>query len=827
MTASAQHNEAPARSWKAICIWLILLLIGVGVLFRSTFTADLSAFLPNNPTQEQKLLVEQLRDGMISRMILIGIDGADTPTHAALSKALAKKMRSNDEFISVNNGEPVNQEKDRAYLFNNRYLLSPSVTPERFTAEGLHDAFSETVDLLASPAGMLVKDILPQDPTGEMTTLISQFNSGRQPRKVQGAWVAQDSGRALILAQTRVLGSDTDGQEAAMHHIREKFEAAKAEVTQTIPQAAKAEMIMTGPGVFGVNARNTISKEAGMFAIISALLIMTILFIVYRSSIAVLLGLAPVLSGVMAGTIAVSLGFGSVHAITLGFGTTLIGEAIDYAIYLFIQSGSAKNSADWAKKSWPTIRLGVLTSMAGFGALLFSGFPGLAQLGMFTIAGLVSAAFVTRYVLPSLLPRDFVVRDLSHIGVALEKIIVVLQRMRLVVLGLVILACAVLWINRDNLWQPELGALSPVSQEDKDLDEKLRKDIGAPDVRYLVVVKGKTLEDALQASEKVAARLDGMVEQGQLATFESPNRYLPSQATQKARLASLPNATDLKQRVQQAVAGLPFQASVLAPFISSVDALTQTASQPDSLQARLLSRKDLVGTSMALATDSLLIEQDGETTALLPLTANADDHLIDAALMRSELEKSGVKEAYFIDMSIETNKLYSGYMREAVLLALCGLAAMTVLLGFSIRSASGLARVMVPLITAVLSVAAFFMLTGERMTILHLVGLLLIVAVGSNYALFFAQPPTIVITNPDTGEAESVAQIKPTTLASLIFANMTTVIGFGVLAFSSVPILSAIGKTVGIGVVLALVYSAVFSNMQHAKPSASFKKTTS
>src|SRR5690606_3776195 len=98
-------------------------------------------------------------------------------------------------------------------------------------------------------------------------------------------------------------------------------------------------LILTGPGVFGVNARNTISTEASMFAIISATLIMGLLYFTYRSGMAVLLGLAPVLSGILAGTVAVSFGFGTVHAITLGFGTTMIGEAIDYAIYLFIQSG--------------------------------------------------------------------------------------------------------------------------------------------------------------------------------------------------------------------------------------------------------------------------------------------------------------------------------------------------------------------------------------------------------------------------------------------------------------------------------------------------------
>ncbi|MES2024639.1 MAG: MMPL family transporter [Pseudomonadota bacterium] len=811
MTQTTQDPHMPKRAWPAIFIWLALVLIGIFLLFRTTFTADLSAFLPSNPTQEQQLLVEQLRDGMVSRLILIGIEGADPSTNATLSKALAKKMRSNDEFISVNNGEPVNQEKDRTYLFNNRYLLSPSITPERFTVAGLHAALNDTLDLLASPAGLLVKDILPQDPTSEMATLLGQFNGGQQPQKIQGVWAAKDGKRALLLAQTRALGSDTDGQEAAIHHIKEKFDAAKAELVQAMPQVGNAHIVMTGPGVFGVNARNTITHEATMFSIISASLIMLLLFIVYRSGVAVVLGLMPVLSGVLAGTIAVSLGFGMVHGITLGFGTTLIGEAIDYSIYLFIQSGSAKHSADWAKKSWPTIRLGVLTSMAGFGCLLFSGFPGLAQLGLYTIAGLTSAAFVTRFVLPSLLPKNFVVRDLTHIGLIVQTALHHLQRLRKGLFLIALLACAVLWMNRDHLWQPELSALSPISKSDQELDGTLRKDIGAPDVRYLVVVKGKDIEDVLQATEKVATQLDAMVDQGTLTAFETPSRYLPSLATQRARLASLPNTDVLKQRMMQAMEGLPFKASVLEPFIASVGDLATIASQPEILNTRLLTRKDLTGTSMALATDSLLIEKNGEASGLMPLTAT-DAHVIDPALIHAALQKSGVQQAYFIDLKTETDKLYRGYMQEAIILALCGLAAMMVLLAFNLRSIARLARVMVPLITAVLTVAAIFAFTGQRMTILHLVGLLLIVAVGSNYALFFAQPATTIVKDPQSGVETVVPQIKPTTLASLLFANVTTVIGFGILGFSTVPVLNAIGITVGIGVVLALLFSAIFSS---------------
>ncbi len=805
--SSSNETPPPKRAWTAIWLWLAMVLIGVVLLFRASFTADLSAFLPSDPTQEQQLLVEQLRDGMVSRLILIGIEGTNASTNAALSKALAKQLRDTSTFISVNNGEPVNQEKDRAYLFNNRYLLSPAVTPERFTVDGLRAALNDTLDLLASPAGLLIKDVLPQDPTGEMANLLGQFDGARQPRKIDGTWAAKDGNRALLLAQTHALGSDTDGQEQAINTIRQNFANAKDDVAKRFPQAAAARLVMTGPGVFGVNARNAIKDEALHLSIVSASLIMALLFVVYRSTTAVVLGLMPVLSGILAGTVAVSLGFGVVHGITMGFGTTLIGEAIDYSIYLFIQSGNAAQSTDWAKKSWPTIRLGVLTSMAGFGCLLFSGFPGLAQLGLYTIAGLTAAAFVTRFVLPSLLPKNFAVRDLTHIGKVVQKSLLQLQRMRAGLFVIALLACTTLWINRDHLWQPELNALSPVSAADQSLDAALRTDVGAPDVRYLVVIKENNLEGVLQAAEKVSVQLDALVEQGKLAAFETPSRYLPSLATQRMRLASLPQSDVLKQRLDQAIQGLPFKTSLLAPFVASIDALAKPQSPTDNPDTRLLTRTSLTGTSMALATDSLLIEQPAGATGLLPLTAPANG-AIDAGLVRAALEKSGISHishAYFIDLKAETNKLYRGYMHEAIVLALCGLMAMTILLALSLRSLTQLTRVMVPLITAVLSVAAILAATGQQMTILHLIGLLLIVAVGSNYALFFAQSIRV-------GNSHSAAQITPNTLASLVFANVTTVIGFGVLGFSTVPVLNAIGITVGIGVVLALLFSAIFSS---------------
>src|SRR6185312_14450442 len=98
-----------------------------------------------------------------------------------------------------------------------------------------------------------------------------------------------------------------------------------------------------------------IKSEVTRLSIISSTLIVALLLLVYRSVPALLLGLVPVVSGAIAGIAAVALGFGVVQGVTLGFGITLIGEGVDYSIYLFIQS----RTGDWRRSVWPTIRLGM------------------------------------------------------------------------------------------------------------------------------------------------------------------------------------------------------------------------------------------------------------------------------------------------------------------------------------------------------------------------------------------------------------------------------------------------------------------------------------
>lgn len=779
------------RASLPVLVWAGLAVAGALIVARARYSAGLSAFLPRAPTPAQRLLIEQLRRGVASRLIIIAIGGSEAATRARLSRALAASLAGNPAFVSVENGSAAAARRDGAFLFAHRYLLSDTVNAQRFTVAGLHAAIGNTLALLASG---LPASTLRADPTGEMLSVLGALSGTRPPHSSHGVWASAHGRLALLLARTRAAGSDTDGQARAIRAIRRAFAADRARLH------ARATLEMTGPGVFAVAARENIERQVLLLSGVSGALILTLLLLAYRSPAAVALGLTPVASGALAGVAAVALHFGVVQGVTLGFGVTLIGEGVDYSIYLFVQSrartGADDGDALWRRSVWPTIRLGMLTSVCGFASLLPSSFPGLAQLGLYSLAGVLAAGLVTRFVLPKLLPRRFALRDLTPLGRAAQRLLPRAVPARIALAAIAALSVTVLYLHRDQLLGRRLSALSPIPAAALRLDGKLRADLGAPDVRYLAVVSAPRMQWALGGAEQAGQELDALVKRNLIGGYQSPAQYLPSRALQRQRRRSLPPQRVLRRRLRRALSGLPLAVSTLAPFLHDV---------AEARTAPLITRRDLSGTSFAPALAALLIREGRQWRALLPLSAPASGphrFSIDIAQVRRALKVAAPAHLAVLDLKSETNALYSTYLREAVRFSLLGLAAIVLLLLIALRSPARVARVVLPLALAVLTVAAGLSALGVRLTLLHVIGMLLIVAVGSNYALFFDHP------------CESPAL----TLASLLLANAATVLGFGVLAFSTVPVLADLGATVAPGALLALVFAAILSREPSRSP---------
>src|SRR5260370_14169535 len=86
--------------WLATAVWAALVAAATVVVVFAHYTTDLSAFLPRSPTATQRLLVDQLREGVASRLILIGIEGADPAERARISLSMGRRVRANPQSMA-------------------------------------------------------------------------------------------------------------------------------------------------------------------------------------------------------------------------------------------------------------------------------------------------------------------------------------------------------------------------------------------------------------------------------------------------------------------------------------------------------------------------------------------------------------------------------------------------------------------------------------------------------------------------------------------------------------------------------------------------------
>lgn len=158
---------------KVLLLWLLAMLAGVAVIAQSRFVADMSFFLPSTPSPQQRVLVGQMQDGAVSRLLMVAIEGGTQAQRAQASVALRQQLTESGQFLSVQNGEADGLEAEREFLLRWRYHLSPAVNSERFTPEGLRSAIDQAIDVVASPVGYLFKPYLLQDPTGETLEILA------------------------------------------------------------------------------------------------------------------------------------------------------------------------------------------------------------------------------------------------------------------------------------------------------------------------------------------------------------------------------------------------------------------------------------------------------------------------------------------------------------------------------------------------------------------------------------------------------------------------------------------------------------------------------
>lgn len=304
-----------SSAWRRSLLWLTAVSIAIIVLLtRLELSFDLSAFFPKQTTLAHDVLIEQLRNGPGSRLLIIGISGPSSDESIETASRLQQALSANPGFVSVLNGEFSEDTADVPQPIKDYYLLMRDID---FGEASLASALQSRLRDLAFGGGRSLRQLIARDPflvtLDTLESLVPGDMSGEP-------WVASD-GSAVLVAETQAAAIDIAAQFEAITTVRQAFAA--------LPEASSQTLDITGVGAFSVELQETIRAEATARSIFASIALLLVLLVVFRSPRLLLLSALPLATGFLAGLTLVTLVFDTVHGITLAFGFTLLGVAVD------------------------------------------------------------------------------------------------------------------------------------------------------------------------------------------------------------------------------------------------------------------------------------------------------------------------------------------------------------------------------------------------------------------------------------------------------------------------------------------------------------------
>jgi len=746
-------------------LWLAL-LSGAGLIIHHSLriSGDLRLFMPTPHDPVGRLLLEEVSEGPAAKLLLVSIQGAAPEALAATSQKLSAALRADPAFGFISNGE---QRLDMVpdALLPYRYLLSSTLDANPLDADYLRGQLQEREEDLASPAATLLTPLLPRDPTLELLKVLEAWEPAHQAQQLFDVWFNPAGDAALLIVQTRTAGFDPNGQKLAIQLLRQHFNAVRG--------SAAMQLTIAGTGAFAVTMQARSEADARFAAILDSVGMVLLMLLAYGSIRRVLLGALPLATAGICGLGAAAALFDSVHGITIAFGFTLTGVALDYPIYLFSNEQPGVSPVAVARSIWPTLATAVAAVCVAYLAFLVSGVRGLAQLATFNIVGLAAAGLCTRYLLPRLLPIGARDHGSGRLAALLSSVSTRLPRLSwlapvIAVIGLV----AVLGIP-GPWWDNDLGHLTPVPESMVREYETLQQALGAPDVRYLLALQASTPDALLVREERLATQLDALSQQQAIGGYDQAARYLPSAAVQQRRQAALPDSRTLQDNLDKAVTGMPFRSGLFMPFLADV---ARARGLPP------LSVDTVAGTPLALTVGALLQHRDGGWTGLVTLTDVRQPQRLAAlaAASAGTLQLLDLKQAAEDLVAHQRQRIVASVAAAAVLLL--GVVAL------SCRSLRRMLRVVTPMALSTLVTLALLHGFGVALNLFHLIALVLAAGLGLDYGLFLERA------------SHEPAAHRRALHAVTICATAACVV-FAVLGSSTLPVLRSIGITVVLGVV--------------------------
>jgi len=648
----------------------------------------------------------------------------------------------------------------------------------------LHDALQQR---LYSPLQVGLATPLADDPFGWLEHWLATLPLATSNLEIEDNLLVVHRGAAtsvLVIATLPGSAYESKTQQAVLEAVAR----AEAGMKQQYPDASLAR---TGAVFYAESARSASEREVHLIGTVSACGIALLMLWVFRSPRLLLLGFVSTALGIVCALAVTMLVFGKLHLLTLVFGASLIGEAVDYSIQYFVVYLGAQR--DWeptrgARAVRPALTVALVTSLLGYAILAWVPFPALKQIACFAIAGICAAFASVLWLLPALLVRP-AKRSPQRLFAASAKLLAhwhaaIGGRRAWGVAALLLVVAVPGWLrlaSDDDIHLLIQRDPAQVAQE-----QTVRAAIGVDNSTQFFMVRGETPEIVLQRAEALGARLDALPGDMQVDGWQSVTSFVPSAKRQQ----------DDRSLLAQHVFSDPAALRAL---------LTDAGIRDDVADAWLKAYADSAHSLMTV--DQWLAAPWSQPYRYLWLGAvDAPSHGYAAVVIPQRVTPANqptlvataqaLPGVTFVDKAASVSSLFGAYRVDSGWWLAGALALVLALLMVRYGARGGIALTL-PVLLAVGVTLAAFGYARVPLNLFNWLALMLVLGVGANYAVFLRE-----------GCLRAPEELGAVWTGVLLSAA-TTLLSFGSLGLSAMPALKSFGATLALGIAVSVLLSPI------------------
>lgn len=799
---TARANQALIQSspkWR-LAIWLLLMLsasLWTLQLWQNgaRVQSDILAMLPH--LQQDKLTERALNqvEATLADQVYIALVAKDETTAISAAKLLMQKLETdlvatgkNAALTDIRSADMQLGEALGQYYFPHRFKLLTAPQAEALATKDIGNLIEAATAQLYNAFSYANSNLLAQDPLLLFPANLLALAPSSKVRASQGILLANqgDNVAAVVMAKGRESAFNPNAQLAQMTALTVALDA----VEKNYPDIT---VLKAGALFHAIAATQTAKNEISILGLASLLGVIALVWLAFRSVMPLLLAIVTISSGLLlAVTFTLSV-FGELHLLTLVFGTSLIGIAIDYSFHFYCErlSDTERSAQATVAYIFPTVTLAFITSALAYVGIGLAPFPGMQQVAIFCAAGLLGAYLTLILAYPQLagsrLPSGS--RPLALAGKYLANLTQLSNRLTtplgMGMFALVIVVWCLVGVTKLTV-DDDIRHLQQSPASVTEPENKLRQLLSGGTDNQFLLVRAASEEALLQQLERVSPILDAAIANQELGNYVSLSQYLPSHQRQ-----------DTAYRLQ----GEIYQTQIDTVLTSlGLDENLKPELQASYLTAKeqYISPADFFKLEAGKQLAPLWLAPNGKATNYDALNDGGASAEHGAIVLLGGIKQIDALKARFahdesvqlIDKVADISAVMGHYrLLTLKLLALAlGIALLLFSLNFGIKKAAVV--VAVPALAALLTLATLG-LTGSPLSLFHALALILVFGIGIDYSLFFASAQ-------NHGKAVMMA---------VFMSACSTLLAFGLLTFSQTQAIHYFGLTLSLGIGLTFLLS--------------------